>query len=82
MVNRRTFLGMAGVSAAGALTSTSQLLRAMPQANTELGKGSNLMKTFAGSILQKDLDFLSSLDNPLPNDEYFFNEFHELLRIT
>jgi len=38
MLNRRSFLGMAGVATAGVLSSSSQLLRAMPQATTELGK--------------------------------------------
>ena len=38
MLNRRSFLGMAGVASAGLLSSSSQIIQAMPQAITELNK--------------------------------------------
>jgi len=38
MINRRSFLGVAGAAAAGILTPSSKIVQAMPQAVTELNK--------------------------------------------
>ena len=38
MINRRSFIGMAGAAAAGILTPSSKIIQAMPQATTELNK--------------------------------------------
>jgi hypothetical protein len=38
MMNRRSFLGAASMASAGLLSSSSQILQAVPQATTEINK--------------------------------------------